>query len=291
MTLQQSERKNVKIKMALKGCSSSGKSLSSLLIAKGLTQGNLSKVVVIDTENSIDLYSHVGKFNVLNLHQPYSPESYIQAILECEKAGMEVIIIDSISHCWHYLLQLHGTMEGNSFTNWNKISPLQNAFVDKVTQSPCHVICTMRSKQDYIIQTNNGKTTIEKIGLKAIQRNEIEYEFTIVLDIDMTHKAKAIKDRTNLFIDKPSFKIAEATGIDILSWCSCDIKLDAIKSKIKETTTIDELTSLYNMYPHFYNLLSTDFIKQKEIINNNNNLKINNHEIYSTHANCTNLAN
>ena len=289
--IQQSERKNVKIKMALKGCSSSGKSLSSLLIAKGITQGNLSKVVVIDTENSIDLYAHVGKFNVLNLHQPYSPESYIQAINECEKAGMEVIIIDSISHCWHYLLQLHGTMEGNSFTNWNKISPLQNAFVDKITQSPCHIICTMRSKQDYIIQTNNGKTTIEKIGLKAIQRNEIEYEFTIVLDIDMTHKAKAIKDRTNLFMDKPAFKITEATGRDILSWCSCDIKLDVLKNKIKDTNTLEELTSLYNMYPHFYNLLSEDFIKQKEIINHNNNLKINNNGINSTHANCTNLAN
>ena len=78
--IQQSERKNVKIKMALKGCSSSGKSLSSLLIAKGLTNGDLSKVVVIDTENSIDLYSHIGKFNVLSLHQPYSPENYIKAI-------------------------------------------------------------------------------------------------------------------------------------------------------------------------------------------------------------------
>jgi hypothetical protein len=290
MTLQQSERKNVKIKMALKGCSSSGKSLSSLLIAKGLTNGDLSKVVVIDTENSIDLYSHIGKFNVLSLHQPYSPESYIQAINECEKAGMEVIIIDSISHCWHYLLQLHGTMEGNSFTNWNKISPLQNAFVDKITQSPCHIICTMRSKQDYIIQTNNGKTTIEKIGLKAIQRNEIEYEFTIVLDIDMTHKAKAIKDRTNLFMDKPAFKITEATGIDILSWCSCDVKLDSVKEKIKQSTTIEELKSIFTMYPHFYNLLNEDFIKQKELISNNN-LKLNNHELNSNHANCAKHAN
>lgn len=288
--LQQSERKKAKIKMALKGCSSSGKSLSSLLIAKGLTNGDLSKVVVIDTENSIDLYSHIGKFNVLSLHQPYSPENYIKAIEECEKAGMEVIIIDSISHCWHYLLQLHGSMIGNSFANWNKITPLHNAFVEKITQSPSHIICTIRSKQDYIIQTNNGKTTVEKIGLKAIQRNEIEYEFTIVLDVDMTHKAKAIKDRTNLFIDKPSFMITEATGRDILSWCSCDIKLDAIKYKIKETATIEELTSLYNMYPHFYNLLSEDFINQKELIKHSNNLKIENHGNNSTHANCAKYA-
>jgi hypothetical protein len=270
--------------MALKGCSSSGKSLSSLLIAKGLTNGALSKVVVIDTENAIDLYSHVGKFNVLSLNQPFSPESYIKAIDECEKAGMEVIIIDSISHCWNYLLQLHGAMQGNSFTNWNRITPLQNAFVDKITQSPCHVICTMRSKQDYIIQTSNGKTTIEKIGLKAIQRNEIEYEFTIVLDIDMTHKAKAIKDRTNLFMDKPAFMITEATGRDILSWCNCDIQLDALKDKIINTTNLEELTSLYNMYPHFYNLLAEDFSNQKKIINNN--LKINNYGHNSTHTEC-----
>jgi len=220
--LKQTERKQAKIKLALKGVSASGKSMSALLLAKGLCNGDLSKTAVIDTENSIELYSNIGKFNVLNLSQPFSVERYIQAIETCEKAGMEVIIIDSISQCWHYLLQLHGSMLGNSFTNWQKITPLHNAFVQKIQQSPCHIICTLRSKQDYLIQTKEGKTTIEKIGLKAIQRAEIEYEFTTMLDLNIAHQAKATKDRTSLFMDKPAFVITETTGKDILDWCNCE---------------------------------------------------------------------
>jgi len=228
--LKQSERKQAKIKMALKGASGTGKSMSALLLAKGLCNGNLAKVAVIDSEKSIELYSHLGNFNVLNLSQPFSPERYCQAIEICEKAGMEVIIIDSISHCWHYLLMLHGAMAGNSFQNWNRITPLHNAFVQKILQSNCHIICTMRSKQDYLIQTQNGKTTIEKIGLKAIQRSEIEYEFTTVLDLNMTHHAKATKDRTNLFTDKAEFVITENTGKYILDWCNCEVPIVEIKA-------------------------------------------------------------
>jgi hypothetical protein len=223
LQLKPTERKEAKIKMALKGASGTGKSMSALLLAKGLCNGDLSKTAVIDTENAIELYSHIGNFNVLSLAQPFSAERYIQAIQACESAKMEVIIIDSISHCWHYLLMLHGTMQGNSFTNWNKITPLHNAFVQKILQSPCHIICTMRSKQDYLIQTKEGKTTIEKLGLKAIQRNEIEYEFTTVLDINTAHQAKATKDRTSLFVSKPEFVITENTGKQILDWCNYEI--------------------------------------------------------------------
>lgn len=263
MQLKQSQRQQVPIKLALKGASGTGKSMSALLLAKGLCNGDLSKVAVIDTENSIELYSYIGSFNVLNLPAPFSPEKYIQAMEVCEKAGMTVIVLDSISHCWHYLLQLHGAMLGNSFTNWNKISPLQNAFVQKIQQSPCHIICTMRSKQDYLIQTQNGKTTIEKIGLKAIQREEIEYKFSTVLDIDMNHQAKATKDRTGLFMDKPEFVINEDTGKQILEWCNCGVKLDDVRQQIKVSNTIEQLNSIYNYYPFWYSMLSQDFMQQK----------------------------
>jgi len=222
--LKQTSRQGVKIKMALKGCSSSGKSMSSLLIAKGLCNGDLSKVAVIDTENSINLYSHIGTFNALILSQPFSPERYIQAIDTCEKAGMKVVIIDSISHCWHYLLYLHGSLQGNSFMNWNKITPLHNAFIQKIQQSTCHIICTIRTKQDYLLQTKDGKITIEKVGLKPIQRNEIEYEFTTVLDINIKHEARVTKDRTGLFMDIPEFVITEEIGTRILNWCTNEAK-------------------------------------------------------------------
>jgi hypothetical protein len=230
MELKQTERKQAKIKLALQGISSSGKSMSALLIAKGLSKGNLSKVAVIDTENSIELYSHIGNFNVLKLVAPFSPQRYIQAIETCEKAGMEVIIIDSISHCWNYLLQAHAAMAGNSFTNWQKITPVHNGFVQRIMDSPCHVITTMRSKQDYLIQTLSGKTTIEKTGMKAIQRAGIEYDFTTVFNIGMNHQVKATKDRTGLFLDKPEFVITENTGKSILDWCNLSIHKEDVQT-------------------------------------------------------------
>jgi DNA-binding transcriptional MerR regulator len=289
--IKQSKKEEAKIKLAIKGVSGAGKSLSALLLAKGLCGGDLSKAVVIDTENSIELYSHVGDFRILSLSQPFSPENYIRAIEACENAGFGLIIIDSISHCWHYLLQVHGNMPGNSFTNWNRITPMQNAFVQKIQQSNCHIICTMRSKQDYLIQTLNGKTTIEKVGLKAIQREEIEYEFTTVLDIDINHKAKAVKDRTGLFTakDSESFTISEDTGCQILKWCKSGIAIDDIKQEIQKAANMTELISLYNQYPHLYNILAEDFEQQKTKINTNqkqnNNLNSNNNERNTNHAN------
>ena len=221
LELKPTERKQVKVKMALTGMSGSGKSLSSLLLAKGLSNGDLSKVAVIDTENAINLYSHIGNFNVLNIKAPFTPDKYLQAIDICEKAGMEVIILDSISQEWQCLLQIHGTLQGNSFANWNRVTPLHTAFVQKILQSPCHIIATIRTKQDYLMETKEGKTTITKVGTKPIQRGEIEYEFTTVLSLNAEHKAKPTKDRTGLFAtSKPEFQITEETGKQILEWCN-----------------------------------------------------------------------
>ena len=220
MDLRQASKKQAKMKLALAGCSGSGKTYSSLLLASGMTN-DWSKIAIIDTESgSADLYAHLGNYNVLTLKAPYTPERYIQAIETCEKAGMEVIIIDSISHCWENLLEFHSNMQGNSFTNWNKITPRQTSFVNKILTSNCHIISTMRTKQDYVLNEKNGKLVPEKVGLKTIMRDGIDYEFTIVLDIDLKHYAKASKDRTNLFVDKPEFIITPDTGKAILDWCN-----------------------------------------------------------------------
>ena len=157
MELKQSQRSKAKIKMALQAPSGAGKSYSAILLAQGLTNGNLSKVAIIDSEaGSSNLYAHIGSYNVLNLESPHSPERYMEAIDLCIKAGMEVIILDSISHCWDFLLDYHASLTGNSFTNWNKITPRQKAFVEKILQSDVHIICTMRVKQDYVLSEQNG---------------------------------------------------------------------------------------------------------------------------------------
>ena len=269
MQLKKSQRSQVKIKMALQGPSGSGKTMSAILIAQGLTNNNLTKVALIDSENgSGSLYAHLGGYNVLNLDTPHSPERYIEAIEVCEKAGMEVIIIDSISHCWDFLIDYHASLQGNSFTNWNKITPRQKAFVDKILQSNAHIICTMRVKQDYVLSEKNGKMVPEKVGLKAIQRDEISYEFTIVFDVDNKHFAVSSKDRTLLFEGKPQFVINSHTGKKILDWCSSTITKDELKQKVVECNTLQELQKLYNDNLNLAKEIEQDFITKRDLLQN-----------------------
>jgi len=252
MDIRQAQRKQARIKMGLQGPSGSGKTYSSLLIGYGLTE-DWSKIVVIDTENhSADLYSNLDTYNVLSLQQPFSPERYIEAITACENAGMEVVIIDSISQEWEGkggILETHGNMTGNSFTNWNKVTPRHNAFVQKILQSSCHLIATIRSKQDYVLSEKNGKYVPEKVGLKGITREGLDYEFTLVVELDIKHNATATKDRTGVFMDKPPWMITSATGQRIKSWCMADINLEDILSKIRSATTTDQVKQIYNAYP------------------------------------------
>jgi len=98
-------------------------------------------------------------------------------------------------------------MTGNSFTAWAKLTPRHNAFVQEILQSPAHILATIRTKQDYILADKNGKMVPEKVGLKGITREGMDYEFTLVFDLDIKHNASASKDRTSLFIDKPEFRI------------------------------------------------------------------------------------
>lgn len=265
MELRKSERKQAKIKMALQGASGSGKTYSALLLAKGLTSGNLSKVAIIDTENgSADLYAHLGSYNVLKLGVQYSPQNYVQAIEICEDAGMEVIIIDSISHSWEFLLDYHSSLVGNSFTNWNKIKPLEKLFLNKILQSNSHIIATLRTKQDYVLNQKDGKYIPEKVGLKAIQRDGIDYEFTLVFDINAKHYASSSKDRTGLFIGKPEFLITPDTGTQILDWCNSGTTIEDVKLQIQNCNEMNSLIKLYELYPQWYSILEPDFIAKKQ---------------------------
>ena len=263
MQLRKSERKQAKIKLALQGVSGSGKTYSALLLAYGITN-DWSKIALIDSEQgSGDLYAHLGQYNVITLQAPYTPEVYIEAIEICEDAGMELVIIDSLSHCWDYLIEFHSNMVGNSFTNWGKITPRQNAFIDKILHSDCNIIATMRTKQEYVLNQKDGKTIPEKVGLKAVQRDGVDYEFTLVMEIDIKHSATASKDRTGLFMGKPGFVITSETGKTILDWCNDGVNVDMVRKQIQEAKTLDELSTIYHQHPEWYQLLTSDFMSKK----------------------------
>ena len=274
MEIRKSERKKAKIKLGVQGPSGSGKTYSSLLLAYGLTN-NWEKIAVIDSENnSADLYAHLGSYNVLPLKGPFTPEKYIGAIKACVEARMEVIIIDSISHEWDGVggvLDIHSNMTGNSFTNWAIVTPRHNHFIQTILQTDCHFICTMRSKQDYVLSNKNGKMVPEKVGLKSVSREGTDYEFTLVLDLDCKNKATTSKDRTGLFYGKPEFTISSETGKTILDWCNRGVTEVDIKERISKTLSLEELIGIYHQYPEFQMSLKTDFSQRKEAFTKHGN--------------------
>jgi hypothetical protein len=221
--IRTAERRKAKIRLGLSSVSGGGKTYSALHIAKGMV-GAWEKVFVIDTENnSADLYAHFGPYKVVPFHAPYSPERYIEAIKACEDAGAEIIILDSYSHAWEGeggALQIADQLGGQYQTAWKQVTPRYEALKNKILQSKCHIITTTRRKQDYDMgKDQNGKTKVQKVGLKEVTREGWEYDLTANLELDTTHHATASKDRTGLFMGKPAFVPSEATGEAIALWC------------------------------------------------------------------------
>lgn len=273
MQLNKASRKMAKIKMCLKGPSGSGKTYSSLLLAFGLC-GDYTKIAIIDTEHhSADLYSSLGPYNVLQLSQ-YSPENYIEAIKYCESQGMEVIIIDSITNEWLNILEIHASNIGNSFTKWQGLSVRHNQFVKAMLESKAHIIATTRTKQEYVLNERNGKIIPEKVGLKAIQRNGLEYDFTLVFDLNMKNHATASKDRTGLFSQAAEITLSVDIGKTIFNWCNsgADISADDVTKRINASKSVGELLEVYKQFPAYKEILKKEYEERKRHILIQNNI-------------------
>ena len=267
--LRKAEKKQAKLKIGIAGTSGSGKTYSALRLAGGMA--DMNKVCIIDTENgSADLYADKFKgYSVITLVAPFSPEHYIEAIKAAEAGGMDVIIIDSITHEWDGtggILQIHEQLGGNSFTAWGKLTPRHNAFVQAILQSQCHIITTVRRKQEYAMETVDGKTKVQKQGLKEITREGFEYELTLSFSVAQNHLAIASKDRTGLFMDKPDFMITEATGKTLMKWANSGAVVTLEATPGEEPTKPPETPStpitIKNSAPPAVNMI-TDFQRKK----------------------------
>lgn len=209
------------LKLAITGPSGSGKTTAALRLARGLTGVN-GKIAVIDTENSSSLlYADKYDFDACVLEPPYTEEKFIAAITEAISAKYDCVIIDSFSHVWQAILDYKSKLDmrgGNSYTNWANAGAKFDSVLQAILVSKLHIICCMRSKMDYAIDTDErGKKSIRKVGLAPIMRDGIEFEFSLVLDLDMNHKAVASKDRTRLFDGKIE-EITETTGEVLNNW-------------------------------------------------------------------------
>ena len=192
---------DARLRMALTGPPGSGKTFTGLALAAGLKAG---PVALVDTERgSASKYADQFDFDVLEL-ETFHPERYIEAIQAAEEAAYGVLVIDSLSHAWmgrdgalELVDRAAGRMKSsNSFAAWRDVTPLQNRLLDAILGAKVHIIATMRSRLGYVQERDaKGRTIVRKVGLKAVQRDGVEYEFDVVGDMDQDHCMTIQKSR------------------------------------------------------------------------------------------------
>lgn len=211
---RKAQKHSVKLKMAIQGPSGSGKTEGALALAKNFVPN--AKILVVDTENeSASLYADRYDFDTIPLSAPYTSDRYRKAMQAAVDGGYDVLIVDSLTQQWDGeggILRRKEALDrqpgSNSYTNWSTYTPEHTAFVEFIKQLPIHTICTLRTKQEYVLETNSkGKQQPRKVGMAPIQRDGLEYEFTIVFEVGMSHQATASKNRTTLFADDESLDL------------------------------------------------------------------------------------
>jgi hypothetical protein len=213
-----------RLRLSLYGVSGSGKTYSALALAKGLG----GKVAVIDTERgSASAYANLFTFDTLEMQPPYSPSAYVAAIKAAEDEGYDILIIDSLTHAWS---GQGGALEmvdnaakrstsQNSYTAWRDVTPEHNKLIDAMIGSKCHIIATMRSKAEYVLEPNkNGKMEPKKKGMAPIQRDGMEYEFDVVAEMTSDNEMVIQKTRCPELAGQVIARPNGATSAKLRAW-------------------------------------------------------------------------
>ena len=177
------------------GPSGSGKTWTSLGIARVLAEGDLSRVLYIDTEKESALtYADVFPgFVHVPWRPPFDPGELTQELSKITPEQWAVVVVDSGSHFWR---GQGGTLDiaDGKIGGWKVARPVQEALVQAWLGVPAHLIVCLRSKMDYLIE--NGGRTVTKLGLAPIQDDTLVYDFNIALDLDQQHVITVTKSRT-----------------------------------------------------------------------------------------------
>ncbi len=245
MALKQAVKHQKKLRMLVTGPSGSGKTYTALAVATALAKLDGGKEIALyDTEaGSASLYA--GRFTFLTdqIEPPFTPEKIVAALREAEMAGIGVVILDSISHAWAGeggILDIVNTATAASssksaFTQgWSKATPVQNKMIEAILRSPCHVICTARSKTEYALtKDDKGRDKPTKLGMAPVQRPDFEYEFDIVLDMSVSHVGEVTKSRFEAVADQ----VIQKPGADFAQMVWNELQGAPVEHKTEHVAT------------------------------------------------------
>jgi hypothetical protein len=222
---QKASKAAAKLRLGLIGPAGSGKTYTALRIAAGIG----GPIAVIDTERgSASLYAGERgiDFEVLELAS-YEVEKFIDGINDAVSGGYSVLVIDSLSHAWagkggilEYVDKAAKRSQGGNFAAWRDATPQHNRLVDAILGAPIHIICTLRSKVEYVVENVGGRNQVRKVGLQPVQRDGLEYEFTVVGDVTQDHDLVVTKTRAAFLKDAVIREAGEDLGKQLAAWLS-----------------------------------------------------------------------
>ena len=248
MVFKRATKEQAKLRMGIIGPSGSGKTYTALITAKHLVPGG--RVAVIDTERgSASKYADIFEFDVCEL-ETFHPENYIKTIRAAEEAGYDVLVIDSLSHAWagkdgalELVDKAAARERGNSFAAWRHVTPLHNAMVDAMLACNLHLIVTMRSKTEWVVEKDErGKSVPRKIGLQPVQRGDLEYEFDLAADMDLDNNFIVSKTRCPALRGKVINLPNEEPAKTLRAWLSDGVPVvepEEPEAKPKKQTEVD----------------------------------------------------
>jgi hypothetical protein len=223
-------KRKARARIALAGPSGSGKTYSALSLATHLNAGSIA---LLDTEHgSASKYADIFDFDALDMAPPYHPDRFVEAIAAAAAAGYGVLILDSLSHAWNGsggLLEIVDEIgrrlrSQNSFAAWKDATPIQNRLVEAMLTAPLHIIATMRSKQEYVLEQveRNGRTVTQpkKVGMAPVQRDSFEYEFDIFAEMTVENDLIISKTRCPLLAGRVFPKPGIEPARTIAEWLS-----------------------------------------------------------------------
>lgn len=238
-------------RIALSGPSGSGKTYTALALATALA----GSVAVIDTERgSASKYVGLNGW-AFDTVQPdsYAPLSLVGLLGEAAGGGYGCVVVDSLSHYW---MGVDGMLEqadrrarnGNSFSGWKEVRPDERRMIDALVAYPGHVVVTMRSKTEYVIEEDSrGKKVPRKVGLKPEQRDGIEYEFDVVGDLDHDNTLTVVKSRIHTLARQVIPLPGEDFAKQIATWLSEGEQVPTVaeyRGRALECTDLDALLVL-----------------------------------------------
>jgi len=252
-TFRKAIREEVGLLIGLVGPSGGGKTFSAMRLASGIV-GPGGRFAVIDTEARRALhYAEMFAFDHCELHPPFRPDAYADAIQAADKAGYKAIIVDSCSHEWaseggilDWQEEELTRMAGNDYQKreackmaaWIKPKSGHKKMVSRLLQTRANLILCFRAEEKVKMQKDDkGKMQIVPQGWQPICDKNLPYELTVsfLITPDAPGIGKPIKLQEQHKTIFPAGKLLdEEAGKRIAEWAKGGVKKQAEQSTVPQ---------------------------------------------------------